>query len=460
MSVMRRLICAVSLSGLWATWMVVPLRGDEPRLDRFEPDARQLLSDVVAVYRALPAIDADGELNLVSTLEGRVRQETFPLVVRYARPDKVMLANGPIRIVSDGKMLYTIVEPFLQYAVSEAPKAVTFDTLRSFRGVEPVFGGINGFPMFVLVSLVTEADAAKTLTMGASGMKLEADRKLDGRVHRCLFVDWPRGPGYRLLIELESKLVARIELVHATELYNEQAPPNQRLGQLEINWAAKSIKTGVPGREAFAFQAPKGFNKVAEKDVLERPLAPGEIRLPADAQAALMDEMKASEAMIGKPAPDFKVTVMDGPGKTKVIRSKDLNGRVVVVVVWPVSVGEFFPGEMAELPALAAAYEKAGSKVVFLFLPQDNLPGDPATIRSQVENAIGSKKLKLPVGDVGRVVLDPELAISRAFHATTLPTTVVIDGKGVVQMVDTGFMKGRLEKLRRKIDELLSAASR
>ena len=52
MSLMRRLIWAVSLSGVSAIWMIVPARGDEPRLDRFEPDARQLLNDVAKVYRA------------------------------------------------------------------------------------------------------------------------------------------------------------------------------------------------------------------------------------------------------------------------------------------------------------------------------------------------------------------------------------------------------------------------
>jgi fructose-specific component phosphotransferase system IIB-like protein len=73
-----------------------------------------------------------------------------------------------------------------------------------------------------------------------------------------------------------------------------------------------------------------------------------------------------------------------------------------------------------------------------------------------VENAIKSKGLKIPVGDVGRVVLDPELAISQAFHATALPTVVVIDGEGVVRAVDAGFVEKVRETYRRKIDDLLA----
>jgi hypothetical protein len=150
------------------------------------------------------------------------------------------------------------------------------------------------------------------------------------------------------------------------------------------------------------------------------------------------------------------VSVTDGPGKTKTIRKKDLAGRAAVIVIWPVTIAEGFPGEMAALPALAKSYRETDARVVFLFLPQDNQPGDPATIREHVEKGIASKGLKLPVGDVGLVVLDPELEISKAFHSTTLPTTVVIDGEGIVREFHTGFMEDRQETFRRKIDEVLS----
>ena len=66
---------------------------------------------------------------------------------------------------------------------------------------------------------------------------------------------------------------------------------------------------------------------------------------------------------------------------------------MVVIVIWPASIGEFFPGEMAALPTLAEIYDKAGAKVVFLFLPQDNLArrsGDDSRTRGkrhQIEEA-------------------------------------------------------------------------
>ena len=124
--------------------------------------------------------------------------------------------------------------------------------------------------MFLLVSLVTEADAVKTLTMGASGMKLEADRKLEGKPHRCLFVDWPRhgisAPG-----RAESKLVAQNRAGPRGGRSQRGGPPGKQLSRLDISWTSKSIKAGVPARNAFAFQPPKGFTEVAQGAVLERP---------------------------------------------------------------------------------------------------------------------------------------------------------------------------------------------
>ena len=67
---------------------------------------------------------------------------------------------------------------------------IGFDTLKGNPALGPLIGGIDGFPLMVVVSLLTEDDAVKTLTMGASGMKLEADRRIGGKVVRCLFVDW------------------------------------------------------------------------------------------------------------------------------------------------------------------------------------------------------------------------------------------------------------------------------
>ncbi len=308
----------------------------------------------------------------------------------------------------------------------------------------------------VLASMLIEDDALKTLTMGASGMKLEADRRIGGKVVRCLFVDWARGPGYRLLVDPETRIVQAIEVVHALEVFNQQAPPQFRASALSVSWTSKAIRTRMPEADAFAFRPPQGFTKVDQAAVMERPLEPGEIRPPDGLNDQVMADMKACEAMLGKPAPDFTVLVLDGPGKTKSIRKNDLAGSVFAIVVWPASLDDPFRAELAKLQASADAYDKAKKKLVILFLPQDNRPTDPETIRTQVEHVLASSKIRLPAGYVGLVALDPKLTIGRSYHITALPTIIVADGKGIIRAVHIGFMENYRQTLGREIDTLLA----
>ena len=42
----------------------------------------------------------------------------------------------------------------------------------------------------------------------------------------------------------------------------------------------------------------------------------------------------AGNEKIGKPAPDFTLTLLDGPGKTKTITKAELAGKVVLIDFW------------------------------------------------------------------------------------------------------------------------------
>ena len=64
-----------------------------------------------------------------------------------------------------------------------------------------------------------------------------------------------------------------------------------------------------------------------------------------------------------------------------------------------------------------------------------------------------------PAGKVGLVALDPTLSISRAYHITALPTTIVVDGRGTVQTVHIGFMEKYREMLGRELETLMAGKS-
>lgn len=124
-------------------------------------------------------------------------------------------------------------------------------------------------------------------------------------------------------------------------------------------------------------------------------------------------------ALIGKPAPDFKIPGLDGATHTLA----DVKGSVVIVDFWGVWC---VPCHLA-LPHLDSLYQKdsaQGLKVLAI----DN--GDE---KDRVQQFVGSSKLTLPV------LLDPDSAAANAYKVDEYPQTVVIGKDGVVKNVFVGF---------------------
>ena len=60
---------------------------------------------------------------------------------------------------------------------------------------------------------MTDDDAAKIILEGTDGLRLEADREVDGQKVKALLVDQSEGPDIRLLVDAKTRLLAGIDLV-------------------------------------------------------------------------------------------------------------------------------------------------------------------------------------------------------------------------------------------------------
>lgn len=120
----------LGLAGLALIASHVTSMADEPKADRFEPDARRFFDGIAATYKGLASFDAEGELAFVPTIAGKPLPRTAPMTIRFVRPDRIELVNGPVRIVGDGKSLRSVVEPFRQYSEVKSPGVIGFDTLK------------------------------------------------------------------------------------------------------------------------------------------------------------------------------------------------------------------------------------------------------------------------------------------------------------------------------------------
>jgi thiol-disulfide isomerase/thioredoxin len=143
-------------------------------------------------------------------------------------------------------------------------------------------------------------------------------------------------------------------------------------------------------------------------------------------------ETKAKEMMIEKirkdmikiPAPDFKLTDLDGSQ----VSLKDLRGKVIIIDFWATWCGPC----ISSFPGMQKAVEKfAGNdKVKFLFI------NTWENVEDKEQNAIDFiAKTKYPF----RVLLDLNNKVVESYRVTGIPTKFIIDKEGNTRFISVGF---------------------
>jgi thiol-disulfide isomerase/thioredoxin len=361
--------------------------------------------------------------------------------LRFERPNKLRLDAGQVMVVSDGKTMTTSVVPFKKYTASPAPKAITFDTFRQGPLGSILFGGPSAPPMFVVLNLLVGSDPAKTIGTLGNGLSLDADLESGGTSCKALRIDTEQGPDIRLLVDPVSKLVKAVDLVFdPKDLADKGLQENVKIER--IGWASGTIGTKDFPDATFAYEPPQGFSKVE-----------------SFAQAAAEEPKSPVDELVGKPAPSFTLTVLDGAGKTKTLSKGDLAGKVVMIDFWATWCGPCLM-ELPEVQKMIEAYAKDKKDLIIVALSQDDDPKELAEVRKLVEKTLDEKKIKLTGTSVGLVGLDPSHSVGDAFQINAYPTVVLLDGKGVVQAAHVGIPGGEVSEVGRtlsaEIDTLLA----
>jgi thiol-disulfide isomerase/thioredoxin len=160
--------------------------------------------------------------------------------------------------------------------------------------------------------------------------------------------------------------------------------------------------------------------------------------------------------MVGKPAPDFSIDVLDGPGKTRKVSRADLAGKVVLLDFWATWCGPCLE-ELPDVQKLIDSYAKAKKDVVVLALSIDRSEaGDLKETRDKVEETLKERKVTLAAegNPVGVVALDPLNKVAQAFDVGAIPFVVLIDAQGIVRSVHVGLTEGSV--FAAEIDALLA----
>ncbi len=415
------------------------LAADPPKADA---NARQLLDEVIKTYKALPAYEDRGSVALELEIAGKGTRETIPQRLAFTRPNKLLVESGVARLACDGKKLSVAVDPLKTYTIVDAPKAVTFNTLFTAGSAgSEVMGGPGGPMMHVLLNLLVGTDPAKALADLGDTIALDKDLQVDGRTCRVLKLGSETGTSYLLLIDAETKLLQAIDVVYDAKALEQLFPSSAKVRLVSYRWSAGEVGTKPIEGDRFAFIPPKGFAKV---EGLAEAREPGEQK----------PEFKVQER-VGKPAPNFALTVLESDGKTKTISRADLAGKVVVIDFWATWCGPCLQ-ELPEVQKLIESYAKDKKPVVVVAVSQDNDPRDPVEVRTLVESTLAKQKIVLTGNSVGLVAIDPSNSVGTAFDVEGYPTVVILDDKGVLRSAHVGNSPDVREKLAADVDALLA----
>jgi thiol-disulfide isomerase/thioredoxin len=342
--------------------------------------------------------------------------------------------------------------PLKRYTTTVAPQQIGLDTLREGPLGAVLFGGPAGAPMYVLLSLLTATDPVASIGQLSGTLQIAPAKPASSPAgaaqpaSRDLMIDLPDGPDLVLGVNPATKLLAGIDLKIDPDQLAKSVSVAGALAIEQFGWNPGVVSTQVAGDRSFAFKPPDGFAKV---DSL---VGPG----------GGQDGKTAVSEKIGKPAPDFTLTVLDGPGKTKTITKAELAGKVVLIDFWATWCGPCLM-ELPEIQKLALDFVSSKKDVLIVALSQDNHPAEISEVRNLVEKTLREKSINLSRIPVARIALDPSNSVGRAFEVEGYPTLVIIDGKGIVRSAHVGFDPNAVEPLHkslaREVDAILGGKS-
>ncbi|ARO58232.1 MULTISPECIES: redoxin domain-containing protein [Bacillus cereus group] len=142
------------------------------------------------------------------------------------------------------------------------------------------------------------------------------------------------------------------------------------------------------------------------------------VKVKQEKSEAVMKEIIARNGIeIGKSAPDFELTKLDGTN----VKLSDLKGKKVILNFWATWCGPC----QQEMPDMEAFYKEHKENVEILAI--NYTPSEKGGGEEKVSNFAKEKGITFPV------LLDKNIDVTTAYKVITIPTSYFIDTKGVIQ---------------------------
>ena len=391
-----------------------------------EDSADALLKKLADFYQSQPAlsVDINVETNVSFGEEEQSARQYSEL--RTKRPNLLSSKNYEVleeneqtlrmEIVSDGETLKIVIPDLDRYIESPAPE--TFNGLSEDQTFSMIAGLGNpsiGFPILLVMS-----DVYEQLMDGVTNTEDLGVVQLDGKDARHLkftqdafnWEAWISTAEQPLLLQM------RIDMSDSIQGPGGNADIQFLMTLAFANWSFES-----PDAEAFAFTAPEGMEKA---DSLFEGLG-------MDSPGYGMEELPP---LLGEAAPEIELPLLDG----ETFRLSDLKGKQVAILdFWATWCGPC----IAEMPIVEEVAKEFADRDVALFAI--NLREDAETIKEFFEE----QELSVTT------VLDEEGTAADTYGVSGIPTLVIVDKQGVVQVVHIGFSDSLKETLTQELSDIL-----
>ncbi|PFJ15157.1 thiol:disulfide interchange protein [Bacillus cereus] len=134
-------------------------------------------------------------------------------------------------------------------------------------------------------------------------------------------------------------------------------------------------------------------------------------------EAAMKEIIARNGIEIGKSAPDFELTKLDGTN----VKLSDLKGKKVILNFWATWCGPC----QQEMPDMEAFYKEHKENVEILAI--NYTPSEKGGGGEKVSNFAKEKGITFPI------LLDKNIDVTTTYKVITIPTSYFIDVKGVIQ---------------------------
>jgi thiol-disulfide isomerase/thioredoxin len=172
-----------------------------------------------------------------------------------------------------------------------------------------------------------------------------------------------------------------------------------------------------------------------------------------DMQAEVIQKLKKREKhykLLGELAPELEVVDQWFPGEKMTF--EQMRGKVIFLDFW----APWCAPCIDAFPSIKDWYtdhKDEGLVILGVTRYYGTADGMPADNQNEVEYF---KRFKRSYGLPYDIVVTKDTTAQRTFGATTLPTAVLIDRKGVIRFIDSGTSPTRLEEIRENIVKLLA----